>query len=59
MMAAHNASSHTFSERNKALIPCTANGFETPHSIVLRNNLFMNPGEKLKSQDFSETRRIF
>ena len=45
IIAANSALSHIFSDRNKSLISCTTNGFETPHSIVLRSNLFMNPGK--------------
>ena len=45
IIAANNALSHTLSGRSKGLISYTTNGFETPHLIIFRNNLFMNPGE--------------
>ena len=47
MMAANNASSSTFSERNKGLSSCTTNGFETSRSTVLKNTLFMT-SQKLR-----------
>ena len=42
---ASNASSLTFKDRNKGLTYYDIIRVETPRSIVLRNNLFMNPGE--------------